>query len=76
MLLWADGNDLWFHGEAGVTNARFGLRDSIEGISSVVGVTILLGQLTPYNARNDEFIEPHSFYPSYPCEVLECILKI
>jgi acyl-CoA thioesterase-1 len=59
VLLWAGVNDIWYQGSVGVTNAKFGLRDIIESIrSKVPGVTILLGQLTPYIARNDEFIEP------------------
>lgn len=59
VLLWAGVNDLLQQGEAGIVNARFGLRDIIEGIRvAVPGVTILLGKLTPYQHRYDEFIEP------------------
>lgn len=59
VLLWAGGNDIGQLGNSGVTNARFGLRDIIEGIrSNVPGVTILLGLKSPVNARNSEFIDP------------------
>lgn len=58
VLLWAGGNDLWNHGEAGVANARSGLREIIEDIRSVVpGITILLGQLTPYKDRGGGYVE-------------------
>ena len=58
VLLWAGGNDIGQQGEVGVTNARFGLRDIIEGIRSrVPGVTILLGLKSPINHEFDELIE-------------------
>jgi len=58
VLLWAGVNDIWNLGRGGVSNARFGLRDIIEGIRSVVpGVTILLGHIAPYTQRNGEFVE-------------------
>ena len=57
VLLLAGVNDLWYQGEGGVASARSGLRDIIEGIRSVVpGVTILLGQNTPYKDRGAEFV--------------------
>jgi lysophospholipase L1-like esterase len=59
VLLLAGVNDIWNLGAGGVSNARFGLRDIIEGIRSVFpGVTILLGQMNPYSGPNDEFLEP------------------
>jgi hypothetical protein len=59
VLLWAGGNDIGQLGKVGVSNARFGLRDIIEGIRvAVPGVTILLGLKSPVNAQNSEFIEP------------------
>lgn len=42
VLLWAGGNDIDQQGAGGIVNAKFGLRDIIENIRSVVpGVTIL-----------------------------------
>jgi hypothetical protein len=59
VLLQAGGNDIGQLGEVGIVHADAGLRDIIGGIRSVVpGVTFLLGQLTPWTARNAEFIEP------------------
>jgi lysophospholipase L1-like esterase len=57
VLLWAGINDLWYLGSSGVLNAKFGLRDTIENIRSVLpGVTILLGLVPPYDNRNGEFV--------------------
>jgi hypothetical protein len=59
VLLLAGVNDIYNLGASGVSNARFGLRDIIEGIrSSVPGVTILLGLKSPVNHQNSEFIDP------------------
>jgi hypothetical protein len=59
VLLLAGVNDIWNLGAGGVSNARFGLRDIIEGIRSAVpGVTILLGEMNPYSGPNAEFLEP------------------
>jgi len=59
VLLWAGVNDIWAQGAVGVVNARFGLRDIIEGIRAAVpGVTILLGRIAPYDNVNAEFVEP------------------
>jgi len=58
VLLWAGGADLGWLGASGVSNARFGLRDIIEGIRSFVpGVTILLAQSPPYKGFGAEFVE-------------------
>ena len=59
VLLWAGINDIWEQGAAGVTNARFGLRDIIEDLrASVPGVTILLALTPPYDHDNSEFVTP------------------
>lgn len=59
VLLWAGVNDIWEQGAGGVVNARIGLRDIIGGIRAVVpGVTILLGQITPYEHANSEYVVP------------------
>jgi len=59
VLLLAGVNDIWNLGAGGVSNARWGLRDIIEGIRSAVpGVTILLGKMNPYTGTNAEFLEP------------------
>ncbi len=59
VLLLAGVNDIWIQGNVGVTNARFGLRDIIEGIQArVPGVTILLGLMNPYQGQNSELIGP------------------
>jgi hypothetical protein len=58
VLLLAGVNDIWNLGAGGVSNARWGLRDIIEGIRSAVpGVTILLGEMNPYAGDNAEFLE-------------------
>jgi acyl-CoA thioesterase-1 len=58
VLLWAGGADLGWLGASGVINAKFGLRDIIEGIRSVVpGVTILLAQSPPYIGDGSDFVE-------------------
>jgi hypothetical protein len=62
VLLWAGVNDIWAQGAGGVVNASISLRDIIEGIRSAVpGVTILLGNIAPYENVNAEFVEPLNY---------------
>ena len=59
VLLWAGGVDLELQGSGGTVNARFALRDIIEGIRSYVpGVTILMGLVHPTILDNTEFMKP------------------
>jgi len=58
VLLWAGGADLGWLGAGGVINAKFGLRDIIEGVRLVVPeVTFLLAQSPPFIGDGSDFIE-------------------